>query len=267
MRSVFLATVLSIVLASSSSPASAEDPSAPAEDPVAEVLAGLKSDQDPERLAAAERALEIDDDAVTKPLVHLLTDERFEIRSAAARALGARSTEKGRKEAARALCARLPRLAKGDVEAGEARIVVDALHDLAQPSSVKPLLDDVEDSASEELFRARVMAVANVPHADAVDDLIQLLASRGRGRWSGLKRCVVEALRDATGENLGADPDAWRAWWKDARKSFDFDAAARRRTESHEKEQEREERRRDRGSRKKERKGSQGGDRPAGDGE
>jgi hypothetical protein len=34
---------------------------------------------------------------------------------------------------------------------------------------------------------------------------------------------------DATGEKLGNDPDAWRAWWKDAKKTFDFAAAAQRR--------------------------------------
>ena len=217
---------------------------------VEDVVAGLKSDKDEDRLVAVDRALSVADDAVTKPLVHLLIDDRFEIRAGAIRALGARESEKSKKEAAKALCMRLPKLAKSAIDEGELALAVQALHDLAQPSSIKPLLDKIQDTESDELFRARLMAVANVPDAEAIDELIQLLAQRGRGKWEGQKRSVISALESATGEKLGGDPDEWRAWWKDAKKSFDFDAAAAARREGDQRDAEREERKRERGERR-----------------
>jgi HEAT repeat protein len=248
-RSVF-ATLVSLALAAA--PALAQERDLPGDVPdVDAVVAGLKSDEDPERLSAAERALQVAHDAVTTPLTRLLTDDRYEIRSAALRALGARTTEKAKKAAAKAVAARLPKLSKSARDEGELAIAVQALHDLAQRSTVPALLKDVEDSASDEIFRARVMAVANVPHADAVDELIQLLSGRGRGKWQGQKRSVVEALRSATGEDLGGDPDEWRAWWRDAKRTFDFEAAARRRAEGAERDRERTDRKRERGDRRR----------------
>lgn len=248
--------VLSFALCAAAVPARADEEPAPPPDADA-VVEGLKSDEDAARLAAAEQALGVADDAVTRPLVRLLTDDRFEIRAAAVRALGARSAEKAKKEAAKALCARIPKLSRNAVDEGELALVVQALHDLAQPSSVGPLLEDVEDSATEDLYRARVMAVANVPHADAIEALINHLARRGRGKWGGMKRCVIEALRDATGEKLGADPDAWRAWWRDAKRTFDFEAAAQRRADAHREAEERDERRRDSKERRRKKDGGE----------
>ena len=238
--------------------AAAQPAPAPAPAPdvdVDAVVAGLKSDDDAARLAAAEQAAEVADDAVTRPLARLLTDDRFEIRAASIRALGARSSDHAKKDAAKALAARMSALSKSVHDEGELALTVQALHDLAQPSTIRPLLDGIDDSASEDLYRARVMAVANVPHADAVDELIQHLARRGRGKWGGNKRSVVEALQYATGERHGADPDTWRAWWKEAKKTFDFGAAARRRADEAERQREREQKRRDREGRRKQNDG------------
>lgn len=267
MHRSLVAALLALLL---SVPALAQDPARrpPQEsnsEPIAEaaetpdvdaVVAGLKSDTDGDRIVALDQALAVTDDAVTKPLIRLLINDRFDIRAGAIRALGARDSEKSKKEAAKALCVRLPKLAKSAIDEGELVLVVEALHELAQPSSIKPLLDKIVDSQSDDVFRARVMAVANVPDAEAIDELIQLLARRGRGKWAGQKRSVINALQSATGEKLGGDPDEWRSWWKDAKKSFDFEAAAADRREGEQREAEREERKRERGERRGKKKDS-----------
>jgi HEAT repeat protein len=213
---------------------------------VSDVVARLKSKEGDQRLVAAGQALAIADDAVTLPLIRLLGDEGFGVRAAAIRALAKRSTKRGKKDAARALAARMPRLARSEHGEGELIIVVEALGELAQPSSVKPLFANVDDDTGDEVFEARMNAVARIPDAAAIEELIQYLARRGRGKWAGRKRAVINALQAATGQKLGGDPDAWRAWWKENAKTFDFGAAAERRAEEGDERARREAKKRDR---------------------
>jgi HEAT repeat protein len=213
---------------------------------VSDVVARLKSKEGDQRLVAAGQALEITDDAVTLPLIRLLGDEDFGVRAAAIRALAKRSTTRGKKDAARALAARMPKLAKSEHGEGELIIVVEALGELAQPSSVKPLFANVDDDTGDDVFEARMNAVARIPDASAIEELIQYLARRGRGKWAGRKRAVTNALQSATGQRLGGDPDAWRAWWKENGKTFDFGAAAERRTEESDERARRDAKKRDR---------------------
>jgi hypothetical protein len=72
------------------------------------------------------------------------------------------------------------------------------------------------------------MAVANVPAPEAIDRLIRFAASGGR-RYRTQKALAREALIYATGEKVRGDVDAWRSWWNEHRKTFDFQAAAERR--------------------------------------
>ena len=51
---------------------------------------------------------------------------------------------------------------------------------LGQTTSVKPLFDGITDETSEDVFAARMNAVARIPHASAIEELIQYLARRGR---------------------------------------------------------------------------------------
>ncbi len=195
---------------------------------VADVVRRLKSRAGDVRLSAANQARDVADDAVTKPLVRLLIDKEFSVRAAAIRALANRSTERGRKDASRALAARLPRLAKAKFGEGELLLAIVALGELRQPNSVKSLLDGITDETSDEVFAARMAAVGGIPHPSAIEELIQFLSRSGR-RWGGRRRVVTSALQAATGQRLGNDPDKWRAWWKENRKTFDFAAAVERR--------------------------------------
>lgn len=244
------------------SPALAEERPAPgpASDPASEADAGLdvadvvrrlKSKEGDERLVAATQSLEVADDDVTKPLGRLLTDDEFSVRAAAIRALAKRTSPGGKKQAAKALGVRLGKVAKAAHGAGEELLVIEALGELAQSQSVKPLFDGITDETTDEVFDARMKAVAEIPHASAIDELIKLLAKRGRGKWGGRKRSVVNALQAATGESFGGDPDDWRAWWKENEKSFDFAAQAERRESDAGKKEQREQRKREKKRRKK----------------
>lgn len=169
---------------------------------------------------------------VTAALVKRLADERFTVREAAMAALAARDTPEGKKQAAQGLAARLPRLAGPD-DRHELLQALQVLRTLAQVVSLKAIADPISVKTEQEELRARLMAIANVPDAKAIELLIDLRAKAGnraaneenRGAW-----LVRQALKAAIGQDLGADTDAWRAWWKDHAATFDFAAAAERRT-------------------------------------
>jgi hypothetical protein len=69
------------------------------------------------------------------------------------------------------------------------------------------------------------MAVANVPSPKAIEGLIAYMARRHRD-GTGIRGQLVKALTYATGVKGANDDDAWRSWWKDAKGTFDFQAAA-----------------------------------------
>ena len=180
------------------------------------------------RLAAARAAAGLQDHALTSPLVKLLKDDEGPVREAAIEALAGRVAEKERKAAAKGLAARIAPLARDEVARDELLLVVGALHDLAQPTTIKALMD-VGVNDDRQIVKARAMAVANVPHADAIDALLKL-GSKGRRHtgWIGIAR---DALTYATGVRMRGDADQWLQWWRDAKDGFSFEAAAKRRAD------------------------------------
>jgi HEAT repeat protein len=223
------------------------DPGAlPPEDPevrLARILAGLKAEEDATRLAATEEATGVEAEELLAPLLRLLKDENRLVRQAAAKALGARASGEGSKKAAKSLAERLKPLSREPEDQEELLVVVQALHDLAQPSSVKALLDDLELETDEDVVEARGSAAANAPCREAVEGLIDLMSRHHR---RGRSAPYAKALAYATGEKLGGDPDRWRAWWREHADSFDFEAAAAARAKARAEEAERARRREDR---------------------
>lgn len=209
--------------------ATAQEGRPPAKDApptVASIVEDLKSDNADTRRAAAEKAAADPSPELTAPLVRALSDGDLQVRIEVITALARRTEDRARRTAAEALVARLSRPAVKDDPLESARLV-EALHDLAQPLSIKPLLEGIREESTLDDVKARLRAVANVPSAEAVEALIRFGASRGRsgrGVWAGaLRLALVYALRVDVG---GADPDHWRAWWREHEKGFDFAAAA-----------------------------------------
>ena len=256
-RTAALAGALAALLVAASS-VRAEDPAAPKEpgrgaEPAPpqkpaptetrDLLAMMKSADPVLRRAGAAEAAADPDPSLTAPLAKLLNDEALEVRLAAAASLARRTDDAARRTAAAAAADRLARLGeKGDPAEREA--LVAALHDLAQPSAVKALLDGIQAATAREEVAARLRAVGNVPAAEAVEGLIDFLArGRGRGDWNQSARLALRyALRTDAG---GADPDLWRAWWRENRRGFDFAAAAADRARERDEAAERERRRRE----------------------
>jgi len=252
-----LAAVLALSFAAVP-PAQAQDAATPPSTDV--LLERMKSEFAVDRLPAVVAAKEDQDAKLTKPLTKLLKDEAYDVRKAAMAALGAREEKAARKTASKALCARLSPLAKSPDHDGELIEVCRALHDLAQPSSVKPLIKILSADTPEEVAKAVLMAVANVPTDDAIEALIgQMSKGRRRGPARGQRRSAVAALRYATGEDERNDPDLWRAWWKTAKKSFDHEAAAARRSGQRQEDADREERKRKRREKGGKKGGKKGG--------
>jgi HEAT repeat protein len=211
---------------------------------VADLVERLRSKDVVVRTAAATDARECEDPRVTAALAHALADPEAEVRKTAARVLGTRTEEAEKKAAAKALAGRLPRLDASPDLALEQEIVVDALHDLAQPLALKALVDGLDlDDADLRPTERRLRAIANLPTKEAVSALIDVLARQGRG-GGAWRRPVRDALVYATGERLGADPDAWRAWWRRHEGGFDLEAAAARRAKQRAEQKEREDRKR-----------------------
>ncbi len=251
MPAVALRLLGLVAALSLSTVALAEDPVPPAkpEPPKAEpatVLGLLKSKEPSDRLAGARDARSAQDDSLVAPLIALLGDPDSETRRAAIDALGARESSGSVKRAAASLASHLGRLGKKAEAEVEAEIIAtaNALGTLAQPSSVDVLLSDIAVETAPDVVKARLLAVANIPTAEAIEGLIAFLARRGRGANDLQGHHARAALKWATGESRGVDPDVWRSWWKDAKKEFDFKAAAERRAKARA-EQEEKDRRRD----------------------
>jgi HEAT repeat protein len=234
------------------SPVLAEEPERIPPPTAEETVERLKDRDRDVRVKGAADAAGIQHESVTKELVKTLRDDEYEVRRLVIAALKVRATDDGKKRAAIALAARLAPLSKKVDDYDEHHAVIGALHDLAQPVAVAKLMD-FDNKADEETVRARLMAVGNTPHPDAIDALIAFLA-KGKGRSrnrSGERASCLAALRYATGTNLKGDADRWRAWWKDVRKDFDFELAAAQRQEERDREREKAERKANRGREKR----------------
>ena len=242
----FAALVLCAVAAFADGPA-------PAAPDAAKLAESLKAKDAVDRLAAAQQAKDVQDEKLLAPLLALLDDANAEVRRAAIDALGRRVPVEAQKKASAALAAHLSKVTKRPEAQLEQLTTVNALGALAQPAALDALMSGIDIDTPGDLVGARLSAVANIPTADAIESLIQFLAKQGRGKNGPQRDACRQALREATGENLGGDPDAWRAWWRDAKKTFDFDAAARRRAAEREKKE-------DAGRRRADKKGKKDGE-------
>jgi HEAT repeat protein len=204
-------------------PPAAADDEAEIPPEVEAALAGLASDERSMRESAAKSALALQHPALFAPLTKRLDDEHREVREAALRALAARERNDERAKAARAIETRLKKLDREPGSPEEAAVVVQALHDLAQPTSIKPLLDAIEPTTGVDVATARLMAVGNVPTKEAVEELIDH-AARGR-RAESHRGGAIKALQYATGVKL-ANLDAWHRWWSENKRTYDPLAAA-----------------------------------------
>jgi HEAT repeat protein len=233
MRRLSIALALAVLAAASWSEDRAKDTEAKLTAEAKE-LAGRLASKDPDVVyEAIKEAAQNQHALLTDPLVKLLKSPRPELRGTAIEALGTRFDASARKKAAKALSARLGKLSKKEEDANELMKSITALHDLAQTVSIKPLLSDIDRNTDGRIARARVMAVANIPDAEAIDSLIKF-AGKSR-RMANRGKVVRDALIYATGERIKGDVDAWRSWWKENKRTFDFQAAQKKREEAKQK--------------------------------
>ncbi len=210
---------------------------------VADLCERFKANEADARLSAAMEAKDVQDPKVTAALAHAVSDADADVRKASIAALAVRTDDAAKKQAATALAARLTRLRTAPAMQEELLAALAALHDLAQPSTVRALAEglDVDSTTDAKLMDAWTHAIGNIPSAEAIESLIDFLAREGRGRqWWG--RSTVAGLTYATGEKWGGDPDVWRKWWREHKQTFDFQAAAARRAKERQDAKDREER-------------------------
>lgn len=231
MSRIPLSLLLLLALAA---PLHASEPESAADH--AKALAEAMESEDADaRAQAAKDACKNTEATLTSPLIRLLKDDVLAVRLAAMEALATRTDKTGKRKAASALLAHQDRVGKDPARMEECEAALRALRPHATTSALKPLLKGVTKDTPIALLDARLNAVAWIPHASAIESLIDLLAQgRRRGESVPIKGAAVRALRVATGNDgrgLGVDPDRWRAWWRDAKAEFDFEAvAATRRT-------------------------------------
>lgn len=193
----------------------------------------LRSKDADERKQALEEAAKNQHPLVTGALGRMLGEIDDAARPALLAALTARADAPGRKAAAAAIAARLDRIQKSDDDYAERQKLVAALHDLAQPASLKALAAELGTDVTADELAARLHAIANLPCREAIEEIIKFRAG-GRRRTGpddqgNRGRLARDAFRYAVGVDVGQDPDEMRAWWKDHEKGFDFDEAAARR--------------------------------------
>ncbi len=229
-----------------------------------DVLKDLKDRDRGIKILAIAECAQFPDASIGTQLTKMLKEKDFELRMAVIDALKAREDKTDRRRAAQALAARLKPLTGKLQDAEEYEAVIDALGHLAQPCSIKALLDmkTEEDKATAQ---ARLMAVANIPSKDAVEALIQF-GSKGRNRGSNNQRVfTAKALQHATGQKFGKDMDKWRAWWRENRDTFDLkmmkaqrEAEAAKQAEREARQEEKRRRREEKRRKREEQGGSEG---------
>jgi len=205
----------------------------------AALIKGFKNKDASIRVQAAEAAADLQHPSLTAALARLLSDRELGVRLAATEALGGREGKKDRKKAAASLGSRLTHLSKQKHADGEELLtVIEALGRLGQRSAIKPLLEPIHLDTPEDEAAARIDAVAHIPCAEALEALIDFLAKGRRGGRQKQRKMAHKALTRLTGANpsdhraAGRDADRWRAWWKDHKKGFDFQAVADARAEA-----------------------------------
>ena len=161
---------------------------------------------------------------LTSPLLKLLKDDYVSVREAALGALATRTDKGSRRKASSTLVSRLRKLEKSNADRPELLLTLKTIGRLGDARAVRPLLDAIEPETDQELAKARFMAVAEIPHKDAIERLINYLDKwRRRGDMQNHRRMALNALQYASGQKIGGDPDKWRAWWREAEDGFDFE--------------------------------------------
>jgi len=80
--------------------------------------------------------------------------------------------------------------------------------------AVPPLIAEMKTNNNWQIPKA----LGAIGDRRAIGPLIDKLAA---SNWSPLREVVVEALQRLTGQNLGADAKAWKAWWKEEQQRGD----------------------------------------------
>ena len=246
--------------------ARAEETEEPDERAQAEaLLAELKGKDPSARVKALERAKDNQHESLLPALTRLLSDAELGVRLASIEALAQREEKTARRKAAASLAARLARLSKGRADHDEVMTLIASLGTLREPGGIKALLDPIEVEMDMEEVKARLHAVASIPHEQAVDALIDFLALGRRGGRAKHRAQAHDALRYLTGakptdyETAGHDADRWRSWWKDNKKVVNLEeiaaardeAAAQKDAREQEKRKKQEERKKEQEERKK----------------
>ena len=206
--------------------------------------------KDPEtRLGAVRESGTVHHRAVVSPLIKLLKDRDDRVRLEAIVSLGMRDDPKNKKSAAKALAGRLKPLEGNEKTRKELLKIIQALHDLAQPVTIKALLD-MKSDADRNVARARTMAVGNVASKEAIERLITH-GDKGKRQRSKKGRGTTEALAYATQEQVRGGVDQWRKWWKENKATFDVELAAEKRANKRAEDKQKAEKRKQRKGRKK----------------
>jgi len=202
-----------------------------------ELVKSMASKDVEERLAAVRAAARVHHRSLMGSLIRLIKDKDARVRMDAIAALGMRDDPKDKKSASKALYARLKPLDGKEETRTELLGVIGALHDLAAPNSIRPLLDGITAKSDPAVVSARLMAVANIASKEAIERLIKF-GDMGRRGWNRHKKSCWAALRYATGASVKGGVDQWRDWWRENKSSFDLEAAAERRTKQRVEQQE-----------------------------
>ena len=231
-----------------------------------ELVSAMKSKDPAIRLEAATKARDNQETTITSALLRLLSDKDGHVRDAAIDALAMRSTSSQRKKAASSLAGRMPRLQKHPADREELNRVIEALGRLQQPASIRPLLDPIDKDMEIEEVQARMNAVAEIPHKESVERLIQFLARGRKGEARNQKGAAQRALITLTGIKGNRDPDSWRAWWREHGKDFDFEYVAQERADAEADRQARDAKKEERRKQRAEKKNKRNKDKKKSDG-
>lgn len=101
--------------------------------------------------------------------------------------------------------------------------ICDSLGKIGDPGAIERLgVPVIQDRAGWEGYWARAKALGEIRDKRAIDALMKMLVSINKWKYAHVWPLMVEPLKNATGQDFGADRAKWRRWWRDHRQSFRF---------------------------------------------
>jgi len=215
MHAIVLAALLAFAPQSPDRPAPSDQ--ARVQAAITQLDAAFKGTKATERIAAVQGASGLADPRVIALVAKGLKDREAAVELAAIDALG-KTQHADALAALTAFYNGEKKNLRKDTEALPRLLIAIARH--ANAETLPIFLDDVQGQLQSKTVTARILGLANIRSARAIDSLFELMKVMGFIEQHTYAEDLRLALMVLTGEDKGRSIDAWQTWWSEHSKTF-----------------------------------------------